>query len=302
MNIRTEHIEGLDNKIVRHKKLVYPVPGDPSLPRLYPVVCACGSRGVGKTFSVVKLLKTYEKYKIFDKETGEEVEQRVILMCPSADSNPVFNSLKHLDKDDIHTLYSDDKLEGIIAEIKEHREETKRYKEDMALWIKFMRARKESELSVDEMTRLSILGFTKPTAPKYPNGCVVFLILDDLVQSSAFKTQGKSAVTNLTLRSRHHGIVILICAQAIKAVPKSIRLNVSVWILYKFANAKNVLVDIYPEISALMTEDQFLDAYALATKEPHSALVLDMSGGDPDNRVRINWDVRMIIPGLGEES
>jgi hypothetical protein len=301
-NITTEHIEGLDNKVVRHKKLVYPIPGDANLPRLYPVCIAAGSRGSGKSYSIAKLLKMYEKSRIFDKETGDEVEQRIILMCPSADSNPIFNSLKHLSKEDTHTLYSDDKLNAIVAEIKQDREDTRLYKEEMTLWKKFMKARKESELTTEEMQRLALMGYQKPSPPKYPTGCVVFLVLDDLISSPAFKTQGKSAVTNLSLRNRHSGICILIAAQSVKGVPKSIRLNTNLWVLYKFCNSKMVMQDIYEEISGLMTEQQFLDAYAFATTEPHSALILDQTGGDPRNRVRMNWDVRMVIPGLGEES
>jgi hypothetical protein len=300
MSIHTEHIEGLDNKVVRHKKLVYPVPGDPNLPRLYPVVLAAGSRGAGKSYSLVKLIKMYEKARIFDKETGEEVEQRVILMCPSADSNPIFNGLRHLSKEDTHTLYSDAKLDTIVSEIKRDREDTRKYREDLALYRKFMKARKESDLTVEELQRLALMGYEKPAPPKYPNGVVVFLVLDDLISSPAFKTQGKSAVTNLTLRNRHAGIVILIAAQSVKGVPKSIRLNTSVWVLYKFMNAKMIMNDIYEEISGMMTEDQFLDAYAYATAEPHSALVIDQTGGDPRNRVRMNWDTRLIIPGMVE--
>lgn len=299
--ISTEHIDGLDNKVVRHKKLIYPVPGDPNLPRLYPVACFCGSRGQGKSFSIVKLLKMYEKARIFDKETGDEVSQRVVLFCPSADSNPIFESLKHLDEEDIHTLYTDDKLETVVAEIKREREETKVYRENLAIWRKFLKARKESDLSVEEMQRLALMGYQKPSPPKYPNGCVVHLILDDLISSPAMKTQGRSAVLNLTLRNRHSAICIYIAAQAVKGVPKGIRLNVSLWVLYKFCNAKMILDDIYPEISALMTPQQFLDAYAYATSEPHNALVIDQTGGDPRNRLRVNWDTRLIIPGLGED-
>lgn len=301
-NIRTEHIDGLDNKVVAHKKLVYPVPGDPNLPRLYPVCLFCGSRGSGKSYSIVKLLKMYEKARIWDKETGDEVEQRIVLMCPSADSNPIFNSLRHLAKEDVHTLYSDDKLNAIIAEVKQDREDTRRYKEEMALYKKFMRARKESELTSEEMSRLAIMGYNKPSPPKYPKGCVVHLILDDLVASPAMKTAGKSAVTNLVLRNRHCGMCVYIAAQAVKGCPKSIRLNASVFVLYKFCNAKTVMEDIYEEISGVMTPDQFLDAYTYATAEPHNALIIDMSGGDPKNRIRKNWDTRLIIPSLGEEN
>ena len=51
--------------------------------------------------------------------------------------------------------------------------------------------------------------FEPPKKPRFPNDVVNFLILDDLVGSSAFKTVGRSALTNLVLKNRHLGINIL---------------------------------------------------------------------------------------------
>jgi hypothetical protein len=50
-----------------------------------------------------------------------------------------------------------------------------------------------------------------------------------------------------------------------RQVPKAIRNNANVFSIYKYANAKMVLDDIYDEISNLLTEAQFQKLYEYAT-------------------------------------
>jgi late competence protein required for DNA uptake (superfamily II DNA/RNA helicase) len=45
--------------------------------------------------------------------------------------------------------------------------------------------------------------------------------------------------------------------------------------MFKFANKQAVINDIYPVVSAYVTEDQLMELYEHATSEPHSALVID---------------------------
>ena len=45
--------------------------------------------------------------------------------------------------------------------------------------------------------------------------------------------------------------------------------------MFKFANKKSILDDIYPVISAYITEEEFEELYDYATSESHSALVID---------------------------
>ena len=69
-----------------------------------------GGRGSGKTYSLVKLIKNYERYPIYDVDNNK-LDIRVILFCPTAHSvaNPIYETLKYLDDDDIILDYSDDK-------------------------------------------------------------------------------------------------------------------------------------------------------------------------------------------------
>ena len=45
--------------------------------------------------------------------------------------------------------------------------------------------------------------------------------------------------------------------------------------MFKFANKKAVINDIYPVVSAYITEEKLLELYEYATNEAHSALVID---------------------------
>jgi hypothetical protein len=57
------------------------------------------------------MLKNFEKYPVYDAEKNK-LDNRIILICPTANStaNPIFHTLKDLDKDDIFTEYNDDIL------------------------------------------------------------------------------------------------------------------------------------------------------------------------------------------------
>ncbi len=92
-----------------------------------------------------------------------------------------------------------------------------------------------------------------------------------MLGTNIFKN-GKSAFTNLVIRNRH--IIpgnVIIATQSIMTV----RLNANLIAMFKFANKQAVLNDIYPVVSAYVTEEKLMELYEYATSEPHSALVID---------------------------
>jgi hypothetical protein len=60
---------------------------------------------------LIKLFKNYEKYPIHDNE-GYEINMRVIAFCPTimSTANPIYETLKKLDEDDIAMDYSGKKI------------------------------------------------------------------------------------------------------------------------------------------------------------------------------------------------
>ncbi len=103
-------------------------------------------------------------------------------------------------------------------------------------------------------------------------------IVDDMIGSNIFKN-GRSVFTNLVIRNRH--IIpgnIIIVTQSIMQIPKTIRLNANLIVMFKFAKKKSVMEDIHPVVSAYVTEEKLMELYEHATSEPHDALVIDGTG------------------------
>jgi hypothetical protein len=210
----------------------------------------------------------------------KEIPQRIVLISPTAhsDSNAIFKSLKNLDWDeDVITEYSDNALKDKMEEVKLELEQSKEYKEYKIVWNKFKKEKVEN-LTDEEcilLMKYDFTPFSKLDKPKYPNGFLLHWIIDDMLGTDIFKN-GRSAFTNLVIRNRH--IIpgnVIIATQSIMTVPKTIRLNANLIAMFKFANKQAVINDIYPVVSAYVTEDQLMELYEYATSEPHSALVID---------------------------
>ena len=89
------NINGWNNKVVTHPKLVYPqCNDDEGAPKNYFVALFIGARGSGKTYLLTKLMKTIEQKKCYLNDV--EIPQRIILISPTShsDSNQIFKSLK----------------------------------------------------------------------------------------------------------------------------------------------------------------------------------------------------------------
>ena len=102
-----------------------------------------------------------------------------------------------------------------------------------------------------------------------------------MIGTNIFKN-GKSLFTNLCIRNRHlTPSNIIISTQSMMMIPKTIRLNANLIALFKFANKNTILDDIYPTMSAFITEEQFKNLYDYATDESYNALVIDATKGKP---------------------
>lgn len=288
--ITEKQISSLTNVDLKYKKNNYPIPNNPFLPRAYFVSLFIGARSSGKTYSCVQLLKQYERCG-FTKD-GQDIPQRIILFSPTIQANPIFTSLKYLNENDIYTRYSDKQLIKVIQEIENDKKEIDKYKEDMKIYNKFL---KKKKLTHEEMMDLEKRDFEEPEKPEcgYVEHPVIMMIMDDLVGTDAFKAVGKSALTNLTLKNRHLSINLMILAQNLKSIPKSIRINTSLFVIFKFAN-KKAIIDVYEEVQNVLSENEFENLLDFATREKHDSLVVDFTSDD-SLRFKRNWDTILIL-------
>ena len=294
-------LNGLNNEPVKTNKKTPPMSINKDLPPCYLTSIFIGSKGSGKTYSVVKLLKNYEKYPIYDAD-GHKLTMRVIVFCPSINSsaNPIYESLKHLDENDIILDYSDDKLLDKLQEIEDEKKFIEDYKEYLIVWKKYMKIDEDmSLLHHDELLILSKFDFTDPEnmkKPEYKHPRINFLIFDDLVgDAHAFK-KSHSALNNLCIKHRHLQCNLIFTTQYIKAIPPVIRRNLDIFIIFKFANVKSVTEQIYPEISGIIKEEEFELLFDYATENKHNALIIDQTS--KQNIFKLNWDVALKINNM----
>ena len=291
-------LNGLDNQPVKTHKKAPPRSINQDLPPCYFTSIFIGSKGSGKTYSAVKLLKNYEKYPIFDSD-GNKLTMRVIVFCPTIHSsaNPIYESLKYLNEDDIILDYSDDKLLDKLHEIEEEKRFIEEYNQYLIVWKKYMKIDEDmSLLTPDELLILSKFDFTDPEymrKPEFKHPRINFLVFDDLVgDPHAFK-KSHSALNNLCIKHRHLQCNMIFTTQYIKAIPPVIRRNLDIWVIFKFANAASVAEQIYPEISGIIKEDDFQTLFEYATKEKHNALIIDQTS--KHNLFKLNWDIGLKI-------
>jgi len=286
-------LNGLDNKPIKTTKKPPPRSTNKDLPPCYFTSIFIGSKGSGKTYSLIKLLKNYEKYPIYDND-GHKLDIRVIVFCPTVLSaaNPIYETLKNLDEDDIVLQDSDAKLLDKLDEIEQEKQDIEDYNEYLHVWKKYLRIEENVNLLLPhELIILSKFNFKDPKEVshppfKYPR--VNFLVFDDLVgDPQAFK-RGSSALNNLCIKHRHLQCNLIFTTQYMKAIPPVIRRNLDIWVIFKFANAESVVEHIYPEVSAVLKEDEFLSLFEYATKDKHNALIIDQTSS---NMFKLNWDV-----------
>ena len=288
-------LEGFNNKL-KFDKLNYPQCSCGKCPRFYWNMMNIGSRGSGKTYTICQMIKHYEKHKIMKDDT--EYKLRTHLISPTIQANEIYQSLDSLDMEkDAHDEYNDDLLLNIIEDIKTEKKEYDKYLLYKKYYERFMKT-PESKLEklYDEEPEIFHLleeyEYIHPKDFKHESPKVNVVILDDLLGSDAFTKKTKSVLVNAMIKNRHMGICFAVLVQSIKAVPKNIRLNCSVFQLASFKNKKVILEDIYDEVSNVIGLDEFEELYDFATDKPYGSLIIDTTNG---KRFLSNLDCELFL-------
>lgn len=289
-------IKGRDNKPIKYKDIEYPQPKSLDLPKNYYTCLCVGQTGTGKTASIVKLLKYYEKEKIFTKE-GDLVDQRIILLSPTFQSNTIWRTLKNLDvENDVHEEdYTNSMFQAILDEVDAIREEAKEYQKVLKIWKKFKKVKKISLLTNSEVLILQMIDFDIGNLyePRYKVAPVTHIILDDLVCSNAFRPN--SLVSNLSVRNRHRGINLFILSQSAKQITKIIRIQARLLMLYRF-NSKNICEDLFELVSNVFTPEQFESTYMEITNEPYQFMCIDNTKSKIE--IKKNFDNLVVLENI----
>jgi hypothetical protein len=286
-------LEGFNNKL-SFDKLNYPQCSCGKCPRFFWNGLHIGARGSGKTYTIVQMIKHYEKNKIM--RDGTQYKLRTHLISPTIQANEIYQSLDSLDLDkDAHENYSDKLILDIIGGIKERKQKYEDYLLYKKYYEKVMRTpeNKLDKLYDDNPDMFALLeryNYQNPNEMEHEKPEVNIIILDDLLGSDAFTRKTKSTLVNAMIKNRHIGVCFALLVQSIRSVPKNIRLNCSVFQLATFKNKRMVLDDIYEEISNVLGIDDFEELYDHATAKPYGSLIIDTTNG---KRFLSNFDYEL---------
>jgi len=223
-------LKGFDNKLL-YDKLNYPQCSCGLCPRFFFNSLHVGARGSGKTYTVVQMIKHYEKHKIT--RDGVEYKLRTHLISLTIQANEIYQSLDSLDmKEDAHDNYSDQLLLDVIKDVKEKKEEYEKYLLYKSSYEKFMKTTESKleklyETNPEMFHLLEEYDYMHPRDFKHELPKVNIIILDDLLGSNAFTRKTQSVLTNAMIKNRHMQICFCVLVQSICTVPKTIRMNCS---------------------------------------------------------------------------
>jgi hypothetical protein len=288
MPIREIELENFKDKII-NSSLDYPKSVNKNLFNLFFNYLGVASRGGGKTYNTVKIIKEYEKSKMFSNNGETPHKIRSILISPTYDANKnLWRNLKSLDENDIYEEYTEEILKNIIEDVKRIIDEVDIYNKYIEYYNLVEETSKEEiqlllKLNPEIPLLLNKFNYETPAKVKkyfrYTSKPITFIILDDIMGSSALNRKSENLLKYWLIKNRHIFTSFFILVQSMKSVDKSIRLNCNLFYLGKFSNKKAILNDLFEEVSSILTEDQFSNLYNTAiNSNDHGALMIDLTG------------------------
>lgn len=266
-------IDKRDNKpLPAPGKKEYPQPKSPDLPRMFPIISVVAPRGCGKSYATSKLISLYEKDGLY--LDGQRVPIRTIIVSPTIETNPQFRSLKSFSEEDCYDFSAE--LPGeLIASVKAEKKFAEDYQRRVILWERVKKTDDPKNFTPEEIAELEMMGWEAPIPEgRYKIPPVNFIVWDDLQGSGAFSNAPRNPVVNMCIKNRHIGICCIYCVQSLRQLPKPIRANTSVWLLFRY-NGKTLVEDMYEEVAAVMTKEAFQELYEDVTDKPYHFLVID---------------------------
>lgn len=264
----TTKFQNLVLKSLKHNKALYDsVPYPDNLFAPYGLVAAIGGLGSGKSSFLVKFLKVYEQTKTFNGSVlwfsptmaKEDKAQELPPECEIIDD---FTEEIFFEKIDI--------IEHEIEQYKIHLKYMEIY--DKALSGKPMT---QSEIMILEANDY------EPLKTKYKHMPTNLIVLDDLqANKTIYSANMKSRVAAFFLNVRHFNTMVIFSCQTFKnAIPRQLKSNVKIWILFA-CRSKKYQLDIAESMVGKVDVNTFIDIWNFCTAEKYDALVVDYSADE----------------------
>ena len=311
--MKTESLKNITDKMRKYTPYEPPQPKNPNLPPTHNIILSASVKGSGKSYNCVLLLQEYEKEQ-FIASDGSMVRMRTMWFAGGT-----ANSKQNAILDTLDTLHPDDRidieeepekqLKLIYASLVKERDQIEAYQEYIKTYKRFMKNVKS--LTYQELVLLQYKKFVNPKddnerpTDEYgnilENPRCVFLIFDDLVGSDIFSNNKRGNFINrLATKSRHSsdklvGLNLFFISQSFKAIPSIVRRNTDVFVLLKSSNKEYILEAITEETSGWFSKEELFEVYTACNKVEYGALIISIHKKEkPENRLRLNWNNRII--------
>ena len=248
----------------------------PDFVKLPLTACIQGARGSGKTVACVQWVKHMEE---------EGYINKTFLISPTAETNHIFSNLNTLDEEDICSdphLFQQ-ALADVMDKVKEDMKEYKKYLKYKDLYDKYARG---VPLDIVDKAVLESRHFAAPQKKQKPRH---LLILDDVQGTDVFSSRRNDLMVHLTIKHRHIPLSIIFLVQTFHGLPRPIRLNCTVYILFATSDEKQ-LEQIYQHFGNMIPREQFFALYKYAVSKPHGFLMIDTDPKTPEQRFRSGFN------------
>ena len=314
--IRQRKLKNIANKIRKHTKHDPPLCNNPDLPKIYNIVLSASPKGGGKTYNCVELLTAYENAGFKSPIDMREIKMRTIWVAggtANSKNNSILDSLKSLNKDDRIDIEDsiEEQLNDLYDDLLAEKLAIEEYNEYVKIYDKYEKSKDFKNLTDDELFILGEKEFINPLVdnqrPRDKNGQilhhprVVFMILDDLIGSTAFSNSRSNFLNKLAIKSRHDSdklvpINLFFITQSFKSIPAVIRRQTDYFVLLKSASRSIIIDAISEEVGSHFTKEDIEKYYDYTSNISYGALILSIHKKEKDeNRVRLGWDTILEI-------
>ena len=308
MKIKT--IKTITDKLRKHTKYEPPQPRNKDLPPTFNIILSCSPKGGGKTYNVVQLLTNYENSG-FISQDGNDVKMRTIWISggtAQSKQNSILDTLNSLHNEDRINMEDDvdEQMKILYEDLKQERDDIEAYNIYRKVYNKYIKSKKMTNLSLEELTLLKFKDFIDPDddpdCPRDLNGNIlynprmVFLVLDDMIGSDGYGNNRKNFINRLAIKSRHEseelvGLNLIFIAQSFKAIPAVIRKQTDIFVLLKSASRNYIIDAIAEEIGSHFSKNQIEKYYDEIMKIPYGSLILSIHKKEQEtHRVRMGWN------------
>jgi len=130
------------------------------------------------------------------------------------------------------------------------------------------------------------------------------LFIDDMSHTTLYSSSPNNPLVNLTLRHRHlggqgYGLSLQYAVQTFHSgLTRALRSNTMQFLIFK-TNALDVLDQVYEELGAFTTREEFGRLYHRAIRDRHDFLLVDVNATDPDRVFRRGFE-EILLQGIEE--